>query len=201
MTASTSNYLPVTSKLVHQEKDIFLEDAKSRLSRTEFLIKPLAAYPSEGIPYGFYTVGLSRQGLPEFYVSGVLINSGIFRVVYSGLKLFVEWLAENNHDETTAQEICRLFNDNFSDPESRQYFEARPIDVERLVYGPAQLLRYWLDREGYRNTAQAIQIVWREDVTYSFPVHSSEQQLLIDYVPFGTKVPEPPRVGAFNAIT
>lgn len=181
-----------SSHVLKAEIENILVDVNAKLEQIEFLVNPLqTGYQT---PMGFHTVGFTRVLLPEFYVSGIAVNDAKFREIYPFMKSLFGFLSVTGSAMQPSSEVCRVINEQFVHAGLDGNYQARPVDTERLLYGQGQMLRRWLDKEGYRDEAQAIQIVWRDDDS-EWPVISTERQLLLDYVPFGTKCPNPP-VGA-----
>lgn len=196
MTAYTRDGAWKTSEKLQQDIAVVLEDVEAKLGVMEFLINPLGS--DHQIPYGFHTVGFTKVLLPEIYVSGMAVNDIGFRQLYPFMKALFTYLTVNGCAMHPSGEVCKVINEQFELADLHHFFQARPVDVERLIYGQGLVLRYWLDAHGYREGAQAIQIVWRENNEQDFPVVSTFSQLLLDYVPFGTPCPTP-IVGIQNA--
>lgn len=172
------------------ERDVedSVRDVRGCLKVIEFLINPLEAGP--GIPFGFHTVGFTRVLLPEIYMSGVMVNGPMFRQIYPFLKSLYTFLNLNHCALQPSIEVCKVINEQLQ-LAGLTDLQARPIDPVRLMYGQAMLLRYWATAEGTMEEVQGIQIVHRTEDMLSFPMVSTENQMLIDYVPFGTPCPEP----------
>lgn len=164
-----------------------LSEITDNLKRIEFLINPIEA--DYKIPFGFHTVGFTRVLLPEIYVSGVTVNGAMFRELYPFLKSLYTFLNLNHCAMHPAGEICKLINEQLTIAGMTDY-QARPVDPTRLMYGQALLLRHWCKQEGTLEDVQGIQIVHRIPGTPDFPMVSTENQLLLDYVPFGVPCPE-----------
>lgn len=163
-------------------------EIKEKLTRMEFLVNPVGSF--NGAPYGFYTLGFTKVLLPEIYVSGMAINSQPFRELYPFISSLYTYLNINGCALHPSGEICQVINDQLTIAGLTD-FQARPIDPARLMYGQALLLRHWAADEGIVADVDAIQIVHRINGTPNFPMVSTENQLLVDYVPFGTPCPEP----------
>lgn len=199
MTAYTKRDIVKPSHVLKEEIIEALLDINDKLDRQEFIVKPLYGQASDGIPYGFYTIGFSRFNLPEIYVSGIAVNDFNFQMLYPHIKAFQGFLTMNGFGLKTSQEVAMAMNVELSKTDVGPFFQVRPIDPERLLYGQAQVLRYWLDEQKHREHAKAIQIVWRNPSDTEFPIESSKNQLLLDYVPFGTPVPKSITTGVVNA--
>lgn len=199
MTAYTKSGSVKSKSVLKQEIVEVLLDINDKLDRTEFIVRPLYGDSRDGIPYGFYTIGFSRFNLPEIYVSGIAVNDFNFNMLYPHIKTFQGFLSLNGFGAKTSQEVAMAMNKELADTEVGPFFQVRPIDAERLLYGQAQMLRYWLDEQNHREHAKAVQIVWRNPGDAEFPIESSKNQLLLDYVPFGTPVPKLITTGVVNA--
>lgn len=199
MTAYTKQAIGKPSHLLKAEITETLLDINDKLDRQEFIVKPLYGQASDGIPYGFYTIGFSRFNLPEIYVSGIAVNDFNFNILYPHIKSFQGFLTMNGFGLRTSQEVAMAMNKELANLDIGAVFQVRPIDAERLLYGQAQVLRYWLDEQQHREHAKAVQIVWRNPTDMEFPIESSKNQLLLDYVPFGTPVPKLITTGVVHA--
>lgn len=187
MSAIAGNGWKSSTQLKRDAADI-IQDTNAKLKLIEFLVSPLGS--GHQVPFGFFTLGFTKVLLPEIYVSGIAVNDVTFRELYPFIRSLYKFLSINGAAMHPAGEICKVVNEQLRISGLNQ-FQARPIDIERLLYGQALELRYWLDNEDLRNVSQAIQIVWRGDVTKDFPMVSTTEQLLVDYVPFGTPCPKP----------
>lgn len=165
-----------------------ITDIKNKLTKIEFLVNPVGSGP--GVPYGFYTIGFTKVLLPEIYVSGMAINSRQFCELYPFISSLYTYLNINGCAMHPSGEVCKVINDQLAIAGLTD-FQARPIDPMRLMYGQALLLRHWVSSEGIEPDVTAIQIVHRVTGTPDFPMVSTENQMLVDYVPFGTPCPEP----------
>lgn len=199
MTAYTKSDYVRSAHLFKRDIKEILEQINDQLDRVEFTVRPLFGQPNDGIPYGFYTVGFSRFNLPEIYVSGIAINDFNYNLLYPHIKAMHSWLSQNGYGAKTAQEVAMAMNRELANTEIGQFFQVRPVDAERMVYGQAQMLRHWLVDQNHLEQAKAIQIVWRNPGDTEFPIVSSKNQLLLDYVPFGTPIPKPITTGVLNA--
>ena len=199
MTAYTKSSIVKPSYVLKAEIKETLLDINDKLDRQEFIVKPLYGSVSDGIPYGFYTIGFSRFNLPEIYVSGIAVNDFNFQMIYPHIKAFQGFLTMNGFGLRTSQEVAMAMNKELANTEIGPFFQVRPVDAERLLYGQAQVLRYWLDEQNHRAHAKAVQIVWRNPTDIDFPIESSKNQLLLDYVPFGMPIPKSITTGVVNA--
>ena len=187
MSVNRSNFFNISSEM-WPNIELLVNDINSKLEKIEFLINPIAA--DYGTPYGFHTIGFSKVTLPEIYMSGVGINDNVFRSIYPFIKDLFTFLNLNGCGLHPSGEVCKVINEQLIIA-GLDNFQARPIDPTRLMYGQAVMLRHWADQHSYTPDVQAIQIVHRVEDAPSFPVVSTENQLLVDYVPFGTACPEP----------
>lgn len=199
MTAYTKGNYVRLAQLFKRDVSELLTYINDQLDRVEFVVRPLHGQPSDGVPYGFYTIGFARFNLPEIYVSGVAINDFNYNLLFPHIQALHSWLSQNGYGSKTSQEVAMAMNRELANTEIGQFFQARPVDAERMVYGQAQMLRYWLEEQQCLDNAKAIQIVWRNPGDVEFPIVSSKNQLLLDYVPFGTPIPKPILVGDLNA--
>lgn len=199
MTAYTKSDIVKPSHVLKEEIIETLLDINDKLDRQEFIVKPLYGQASDGIPYGFYTIGFSRFNLPEIYVSGIAVNDFNFNLLYPHIKGMQQFLTMNGYGNKSSSEVAMAMNRAYATTEIGPFFQVRPIDSERLLYGQAQVLRYWLDEQNHREHAKAVQIVWRNPSDMEFPIESSKNQLLLDYVPFGVPVPKSITTGVVNA--
>lgn len=193
MSAYTKNGAWKDATLLKTEIAELVSDIKNKLQFMDMLVNPLLG--DDNLPYGFYTVGNSRLGLPEYYVSGVAVNDVNFRVLYPFLLDLQGQLLEAGLSGGKSIEISKAVNEALQVVGMSGMFQARPIDANRMLYGQGISLRHWLTDEKLLGEATVIQIVWRESDERDFPVHSSSTQLLVDYVPFGTKAPIAPTIG------
>lgn len=198
MTAYTRDGSWKSSEQLQIDIKAAVDDVEEKLAKIEFLINPLQA--DHQTPYGFHTIGFTKVMLPELYVSGMTVNDLGFRALYPFLKALFTYLSINGAAMHPSGEVCKVINEQLEIAELGHFFQARPVDPERLLYGQALVLRYWADRKEIRDDVQAIQIVWRESTDQEFPVVSGMGQLLLDYVPFGTSCPTP-LVGIQHAST
>lgn len=190
MTAYTKSDFKKCSHVHARERKEIVEDINCALESTEFIFRPLNGYDNDGIPYGFYTIGMARFGLPEIYVSGIAINDINFCQLYPHLKLMHEYLTQGGYGRKTVVETVMAMNREWGNTNIGPFFQVRPVDPERLCYGQAQMLRYWAEDQQCLDTLKAVQIVWRNTPEDPYPLKSTNKQLLLDYVPFGTPVPK-----------
>lgn len=159
------------------------------LNVIEFLINPISS--SNRTPFGFHTIGFTKVALPEIYVSGIVIGSAEFMQLIPFIKSLHTFLILNGKAMLPAGEVSWSINEQLALCGFSQKYQARPIDTERLLYGQGLTLRHWLKHTELIDSAQAIQIVWRETSDVDFPMVNTDQQLLVDYVPFGVTCPKP----------
>ena len=189
MTAYTRDGSWKSSEQLKIDVKAAVDDVEDKLAKIEFLINPLQA--DHQTPYGFHTIGFTKVMLPELYVSGMAVNDIGFRALYPFLKALFTYLSINGAAMHPSGEVCKVINEQLELADIGDFFQARPVDAERLLYGQALVLRYWADKNDLRDDVQAIQIVWRDSTDQEWPVVSTPGQLLLDYVPYGTPCPTP----------
>lgn len=165
-----------------------LQIINDRIEYFGFSIWPLVGDPHHGIPNGFCTIGFTRVGLPEFYISGVLPHSTEGMSLCQRLKKLFESVVSNaEFTQVPSIEFCAEYNVlDFQDT-----YQARPVDPTRFLYSQATMARYWAEQESLVDQVTVVQLVHRNDDNH-FPYDSSAEQLLLDYVPFGEKLPVNP---------
>lgn len=178
------NYSYHMSHVVKQVLDDSVQKIKQRLDTLGFCVWPLNPDPENDIPPGFYTIGFTRIGLPEFYVSGMAPYSDEARRIVNQLQELFESLADAN-TQLLAGELCKDINEgNPLEPGYIPLYQYRPVDATRLMWGQALSLQTWAKAENLVDKVQGIQIVHR-DAQGNFPMMSTPNQLLLDWIPYG----------------
>ena len=181
-----SSYPMIQSEFLKQNIEQHLNQVRTRLDVFGFAIWPFVPDPEHGIPAGFCTIGFTRIGLPEFYVSGIPGNSGRAEILIASLKeLYAH--ARDNGITHKAFDLCMEINMLEPIPDEIVCYQYRPVDPTRMLYGQCLTLRNWAEAEGLLDKVQGIQIVHRSTKTQDYPMVSTPDQLLLDWVPFGTK--------------
>lgn len=179
-----------TSNKFKESVTSIVEQIKGRMDVFGFAVFPLDADKERGIPVGFFTVGFTKIGMPEFYVSGMSSYSDTGNNLVLKLReLYV--LARDTGMVRTAQDLCFEINQDCVEDPKATVTTYRPVDATRMMYGQCTSLRYWAENEGYLDKVQGVQIVHRHDASVPFPVKSTPEQLLLDWVPYGSKAYTP----------
>lgn len=166
-----------------------VKDAVERIDNIGFTVWPCNPDPDHGLPVGWFTIGMTRVGLPEFYVSGMAPYGREAEEIVGRLRRLFE-ISKNLNTITNNAELCREVNTKFAETfagnEHEIPYQWRPIDTERLTYGQGMMIRWWAEHEEIGEIVQGIQIV-RRDQYGNFPMHDTPDQLLLEWAPFGTK--------------
>lgn len=190
MTAVNNNYGHKSDLKMQLDIKEMLGEVNTKLGETDFIMRVLS--PSDLVPPGFHTIGLCRHQLPEIYVSGVGNKEPSYTVLYQIITTFRDELLAMQMAGASAMEFSNAINSLLSFNGFAPFYQARPVDTTRFMYGQGLTLRYWVDEQNIFNDVPVVQIVWRESDDVDFPVHSTPNQLLLDYVPFGQKLPVVP---------
>lgn len=180
------NYPIIQSDHLKQSIEHYLEQVRARLDVFGFAIWPLNPDPEHGIPAGFCTIGFTRIGLPEFYVSGIPGNSAQADKLISNMKELYAY-ARDTGQTYRSFDLCMEINMSTVVPDEEIGYQYRPIDPTRMMYGQCLTLRNWAESEDLVDQVQGIQIVHRRAGENQFPMVTTPEQLLLDWVPFGTK--------------
>jgi len=175
----------LTSEHVRSQVASALEQLASRIDAFGFAVWPLINDDEHGIPAGFLTVGFTKIGLPEFYVSGIPAYGKEGAEIIKNLRELHAY-AHDNSLSTNALDFCNSVNMRNA-VDDKPLYQWRPVDADRLLYGQATILRNWVESVGLTSLVQGIQIVHRNSPDVDFPMYSTPNQLLLDWVPFGTK--------------
>lgn len=193
MTASSNPFTkPKCSHVLEQEINDVLYQIDDKLRTTEFVINPIHGNIMEGIPPGWYTIGMSSFRLPEVFVSGIAVNDERYGAVYPVLRdILLDLSASQERSRGTLHEDCAAINARLREDKLGEFLEVRPIDSQRFMYGQGQILKYYAMRNGIEESVKAVQVVWRDDNESPYPLETTVAQQVIEYVPFGVKLPKP----------
>ncbi|ABY63227.1 hypothetical protein ST201phi2-1p403 [Pseudomonas phage 201phi2-1] len=175
----------ISSHQARQQVVDAIEQVTSRIDTFGFAIWPLMPYTERGIPPGFITIGCTKIGIPEFYVSGIPAHSDEADQLIKTLREFYSY-ARDNAMGIEPMELCHMVNTRDEGQIVPQY-QYRPVDSERLMYGQCTILRHWAESVGLKEQVMGVQIVHRQTPEADFPMYSTPAQLLLDWTPFGFK--------------
>ncbi len=181
-----SNSIQIPSHFIKAQISELVDQVKARIEVFGFGVWPLTPDTEHGIPAGFYTIGFTRIGLPEFYVSGLPAHSAHADEIIKNLKELYSY-ARDTAMGISAMDLCMQVNMVETDENLIKAYQWRPVDPIRMMYGQCLTLRNWADSVGLTELVSGVQIVHRESEQVDFPMTSTPNQLLLDYVPFGCK--------------
>lgn len=162
-----------------------VREVVERIDTFGFTVWPFAPDPDNCIPVGFCTIGLTRIGLPEIYVSGISPNSREGEAIIEQVRR-IHTFTTHEPAHVPVMELCTEVNQMMaSEPDVKVVHQWRPVNPDRLMYGQATMIRFWAEREGLLEKVQGIQIVHRQPDGH-FPYISTPEQLLLDWNPYGT---------------
>lgn len=181
-----NNIPQLMSHVYRDQVDNAIEQVNSRMDVFGFAVWPLSPDPEHGIPCGFTTIGFTRIGLPEFYVSGIPAHHRDAHELIAKLRELYSY-AKDTVLAIEPMDLCMQVNMERSVDEQPSAYQWRPVDSERLLYGQCSTLRHWAESAGLLEMVTGIQIVHRPQPDADFPMVSTPQQLLLDWNPFGSK--------------
>lgn len=174
------------SHVARQQIEDAIEQVKARVDVFGFAVWPLTPDPMHGIPSGFITIGFTKIGLPEFYVSGIPGHHADADALIQKLRELYSY-ARDTALGITPMDLCMQFNMEQLPNGAASAYQWRPVDSTRLLYGQCTTLRYWAEAVGLLDLVTGIQIVHRPTADADFPMVSTPDQLLLDWPPFGSK--------------
>lgn len=181
-----SNASATSAHVVHEQIASVIQDIKNRIDVFGFAVWPFTPDPEHSIPPGFSTIGFTKLNIPEFYVSGIPAHSKQADEIIISLRELYAY-ARDTATNISAQDLCNQINSTPT-PEGRVgVYQWRPVDPTRMMYGQCTTLRYWADDVGLTSLVSGIQIVHRSSEEADFPMVSTPMQLLLDWIPYGTK--------------
>lgn len=181
-----SNVTTTPAHLLHEQIASAVQNVKDRIDIFGFAVWPFTPDNEHGIPPGFSTIGFTKLNMPEFYVSGIPAHSKQADEIIVGLREMYAY-ARDTATSISAQDLCNQINSTPT-PEGRiGVYQWRPVDPVRMMYGQCTTLRYWAEDVGLTSLVSGIQIVHRPSAEADFPMVSTPMQLLLDWIPYGTK--------------
>lgn len=185
------------SHVIHEQITNVVQQVNDRIDVFGFAVWPFTPDLEHGIPPGFSTIGFTKLDMPEFYISGIPAHSQQADEIIKSLRELYAY-ARDTAASISAQDLCNQINSEPTPDGRVGVYQWRPVDPTRMMYGQCTTLRYWADSVGLTSIVTGIQIVHRPDEESDFPMVSTPLQLLLDWIPYGTKPYFTPELGVIS---